>query len=145
MSHHVRKQFYKSSYSVCVVRKWSVIRFTFIPSSVHTVPSIIPACVSLSHICFAASSPVFASLLLIFQTSGMKHLKCLEKQLEVSQDQLACQLSTSCQQACPHLQSLDHSLGTTARWGTERACFVQGEGAVSSNRSLCCLCRFAAV
>lgn len=77
MSHHVRKQFYKTSYSVCVVRKWSVMRFTFIPSSVHAVPSIIPAHASLSPICFAASSPVFASLVLIFQASGMKYLKGL--------------------------------------------------------------------
>lgn len=77
MSHHVRKQFYKSSYSVCVVRKWSVMRFTFIPSSVHGVPSMITTRVSLSHICFAASSPEFASLLLIFQTSEMKYLKGL--------------------------------------------------------------------
>lgn len=30
----------------------------------------------------------------------------------------------------PHRQSLEHSLGTAARRGTERACCVQGEGAV---------------
>lgn len=77
MSHHVRKQFYKSSYSACVVRKWSVMRFTFIPCSVHGVPSMITTRISLSYICFAASSPVFASLLLIFQTSEMKYLKDL--------------------------------------------------------------------
>lgn len=49
----------------------------FIPFSIHTVPSIIPAHASLSPNLFAVSFPVFASLVLVFQASGMKYLKGL--------------------------------------------------------------------
>lgn len=62
---------------MCVVKEWSIIQFTFIPSSVHTVPSIIPAHASLSPTRFVAFFPAFASLVLIFQASGMKYLKGL--------------------------------------------------------------------
>lgn len=47
----------------------------------------------------------------------------------MSQKQLACQLATKYQQACPNHQSLEHGPGTAARRGAGRACCGQGEGA----------------